>query len=143
MASTEIGCITDFSQARFLALAKKIEVQQKWPRPLDPDHFFPLVQNGINSGNLKVWGCDEALLAGLFVRNLYAGTPDAIVMFWWSLDGSKSNALWSKFEDEARLRKVVRVATSSFGEVRREALDRLYRMKGFSKSECVYTKFYG
>ncbi len=131
----------DFTPERFLSLAKRMEDQQKWPRPFDPDHFFPSCRGMMGTGLLKVWGCDDALIGGLYVKNLYAGFLDGIVLFWWSVDGSKSELLWKAFEDEARKRGCDRLATSTFGSVRAEALKRLYRRKGFTDSENVFTKF--
>lgn len=90
---------------------------------------------------LKVWGCDDALIGGLYVKNLYAGTLDGIVLFWWSLAGAESEKLWGVFEAEARMRGCERIATSTFGSVRSAALKRLYRRKGFAESESVHTKF--
>jgi hypothetical protein len=131
----------DFTAENFLRLAKRIERRQKWPRPFDADHFFPACRGMMIQNLLKVWGCGDAAIGGLFVKNLYAGTLDGIVLFWWSLDGEKSEKLWGLFEREARKCGCDRIATSTFGDVRAEALGRLYRRKGFEESERVYTKF--
>ncbi len=131
----------EFTVDRFMTLAKRMEERQKWPKPFDPDHFFPVCRGMMVQGLLKVWGCDDALISGLYCKNLYAGTLDGLVLFWWSLDGSKSELLWKEFEAEARKRGCERIATSTFGSVRAEALKRLYRRKGFSESEIGFTKF--
>lgn len=131
----------EFTEYNFLALARSVESQQNWPRPLDPKHFFGTAHNLMNNGVLKVWGCQSAVLGGLFVKNLFAGTPDGIVMFFWSFDGKAAKKLWGIFREEAKRQKCVRIATSTFGAVRSEAMKRMYRMKGLTESECVYTQF--
>jgi hypothetical protein len=131
----------DFSEHNFTALARSVEGQQNWSRPFDPKHFFGVAHNLMNNGVLKVWGCQSAVLGGLFVRNIFSGTPDGIVMFYWSFDGKASKQLWNLFTEEAKRLDCVRIASSTFGPVRVEAMKRLYRMKGMTESECVYTRF--
>lgn len=90
---------------------------------------------------MKVWGCDSALLGGLFVKNMFAGEPEAIVSFLWSFNPRHTRKLWDLFHDEAKRFGCIRMAAASFGKIRSGAMRRMYRMKGFEESEHVYTKF--
>jgi hypothetical protein len=131
----------DFSPERFLPLAREVQERQKWPLPLEPVHFFSTVHNLMDQGLLKIWGCERAVLGGLFVNNLWTGLPEALTLFWWAFPGVNTEPLRLAFEAEAEARKVTRVSTAIFGGVRSKAMERLYRMKGYEPSEIIYGKF--
>jgi hypothetical protein len=131
----------EFTAEKFLPLIRDVEVRQKWPRPFNPDHFFPTVHGMLDSGMLKIWGCESAVLGGLFISNLWSGLSEGLVLFWWARQGVNTEPLRIEFEAEAERRKVTRVSTAIFGGVRSKAMERLYRMKGYEPSEIIYGKF--
>lgn len=131
----------EFTAEKYAGLAERMCKQQGWPRPFNSDHFFARVQGMYDAGIVKIWGCDSGLLAGLFVSNLFTGTPDAIIAFWWADRSKESASLFEAFKAEAERLGCIRMLTATFGTVNQKKIARLYRMKGFEQTEQIFCKF--
>lgn len=134
----------DMTANRWYPLAQAISQRQKWVRPMKPEWFFPQIEKWLRLGLAEAWGSDDnkTLLIALFTPNAYTGEMGGMVFVWWSLsNGKTSNQMFNQFEMEARRRGCAHIYSSVFGEVRSEAINRLYRMKGFEPHEQVFRKF--
>ena len=132
----------EFTDESFGWLARKMEAQQKWEAPFNPEHFFPQVHGMQNLGTLKIWAKERSALGGMFANSVYSGKPQGIVLFWWT-DHEDTSGLREAFEQEAVERGCERVFSSTYREVSRDAIERLYRIKGYHASETIFEKVVG
>ena len=134
----------DLTAENWQPLGEAIQERQKWPKPLNGGYFFPEVQRLMRMGIAEAWGSidRQTLLIALFTTNPFTGERGGMVFCWWSL-GPGSNEAFDLFEWEAQRRKCAHTYVSVFGEVRSEAIERLYRRKGFVPHERILRKIYG
>jgi GNAT superfamily N-acetyltransferase len=108
------------------------------------DYFFPYWRKLMGLKLARTWETPGAALGALFVPETFTGLPTALVVFWWSLpEGRKGGAslqLLDAVEAVAREEKCAGLYVAGQVKMRREAMARLYRRKGFTEVESVFRK---
>ena len=128
---------------RLEPIARSVESRGEWPRPFNPEFFFPHWQALIKLGIAEVWEAPGAILGAVFTTVSFTGTPVGVVSFWWSLPDAKVSdrmSLLEQFESECRARGCEFAYTSAYGTQRHAATERLYRRRGYSMIETNFRK---
>ena len=134
----------DFTAENFERLAKTADAKCKPPRRFNGAHFFPEVQMLMHLDLAKVWSNEkqDALLVGLFHKNIFSGDPIGLILFWVSsgVNNQAGLELLGKFQSEAAQRGCVATYASAFRKYRSAGMARLFRRLGYEPHELGFVK---
>lgn len=134
----------EFTPERIEPIVRFVEQRAKWARPFSPDYFFPEWRRLMEAKIAVTWLGADCVLGAIFVPLIFTGEPAAMVSFWWSresmLPTNDPIRLIKAFEKEAAARNCRSCHSSAYGEIRSEAMERLYRRLGYAPSETTFRK---
>jgi len=135
-----------FTEERYGVIVRAIEkrLEATYPGRFDYPHFFRTWREIMALGIARTWEAPGALLGVTFTQNIFTGDFNANVVFWWATEegrkGGGTLALLKAAEAAAREHNCRLFSSAAYGEMDSDLMEKLYKRKGYTKSETIFRK---
>lgn len=136
----------DFTEDRYGVIVRAIEGKLKtsYAKQFNTAHFFREWRTILSHRLGRSWETPGAIIGVTFFPNLFTGEFSANVVFWWATEAGKkfggTLTLLAAAEKAAAEHNCRMICSASYDEICGDLMERLYKRKGYTKSETIFRK---